>query len=316
MALTVPEFLQTQTYSAIRVRETFKHAGVQHGVWGATDLKPTQRAAGANMSVDIDDGWAAVLATSAGNSGLYHVQNTADNVEIGTANPTNPRVDQVVARVYDSTHGTDLADEAELLVLPGTPAVGATLANRTGAAALPVNALRLADVLVGAGVTQIVTADIRDRRPWMRGAFAIKYVTDTVDIASSTSTPAQMGGGRFLLNVETTGVPLRITCEVGITWAGASGSTVALSPRIDGASVFNGTSGEQYFMRRDVRGSGTLEHYHATWTILDLPAGWHTFDMNWNRVSGVSANMGLPFLSSGTAGTMLVEELLPFGTNA
>jgi hypothetical protein len=54
-------------------------------------------------------------------------------------------------------------------VVTGTATGGATLDNRTGAAALPASAILLATCW-SATDTAISNSEIRDRRPWARGA--------------------------------------------------------------------------------------------------------------------------------------------------
>src|SRR5881227_2212660 len=74
------------------------------GVVGATDLAVAQRAAGANMSVDVAAGAAWIDGDDDVNTQpTYRVRNDATvNVAIAGADASKPRVDRVVARVYDS----------------------------------------------------------------------------------------------------------------------------------------------------------------------------------------------------------------------
>jgi hypothetical protein len=146
MAMAVPEFLQTKTYAAMRLRQVWLDLPVQEGVVGANDLKVAQRAAGgANMSVDIAAGSAFVQGDTTSRQGLYHAYNDAlVNLAIGNNSTGNPRLDQIICRVYDSQDGLAGADQATLEVVPGTATAGATLDNRNGAAALPFTAVRIA----------------------------------------------------------------------------------------------------------------------------------------------------------------------------
>lgn len=190
MSLFTPEYLQTRQYSALRDRLAFEHGGrIQAGVWDPTDLKVSQRAAGATMTVDVGAGFALVPANSGSNDGLYHVQNDAVvNVPITAAHATLPRIDQLVLTVNDSVHGGASSDVPLLTTVDGVATSGATIDNRTGAAALPSNTLRLADIFVGAAVTSITTTNIRDRRPWARGArWVIRNPTATNYALTSTS---------------------------------------------------------------------------------------------------------------------------------
>jgi hypothetical protein len=132
------------------------------GVKNSTDLTVAQRSAGANMSVDIAAGEAYIaddhVSSNAG--GFYWTKNEGIvNTTITTADATNPRVDRVILEVLDAYLG-DASNTRRFRVVAGTPTGGATLTNLSGAAAVPSNAILLANVLVGAGVTSITTANI------------------------------------------------------------------------------------------------------------------------------------------------------------
>lgn len=174
MALvSYPEFLQTRTYSAQQLRHYLSRLGVQEGVYGATHFAVSQRGAGANMSVDVAAGDALIQGDDVTRQGIYHLVNDATvNAVVSAAHGSLPRIDQIIARVYDSTIA-GVSDVPTIEVVAGTATSGATLDNRTGAAALPNGAIRLADVLVPAASATVVTANIRDRRPWANGAHAI-----------------------------------------------------------------------------------------------------------------------------------------------
>ncbi len=130
------------------------------GVTTATDLLVSQRGAGANMSVDVATGSALIKDDHAGGGGYYHgAWTSVENVTIGAAHATLPRIDRVVLRVRDAALG-DAANAIDLFVVTGTATSGATLANLTGAGAVPGSSLLLANVLVGAAVSSITTANI------------------------------------------------------------------------------------------------------------------------------------------------------------
>lgn len=147
-------------------------AGLQEGVVGAGDFAVSQRAAGANMSVDVALGAAWVQVDTGANNGVAHVASDAiANVSVTTSDATNPRVDQVTLRWNDTSIPTGAGNVPTLQVLAGTPTAGAQIANpsaagyRAGAASLPNDSLRLADFLVPATSTSVTNANINDRRP-------------------------------------------------------------------------------------------------------------------------------------------------------
>src|SRR4051795_6181621 len=155
-----------------RMRQLLLDQGLQEGVVGATDLKVVQRGAGANQSVDVGTGFAWVQIDTGTRNGMGHVTSDATaNLTLTASNATNPRVDQIILRHNDSSIPTGAGNVPTLEVLTGTATAGATLDNRTGAPALPNDCLRLADILVPATSTSVVTANIRDRRPWARGFY-------------------------------------------------------------------------------------------------------------------------------------------------
>jgi hypothetical protein len=98
---------------------------------------------------------------------VYLVNNVgAALVTHNTPDATNPRIDQVYTKIYDSTDGGDLSDQVAAIVVTGVPTGGATLDNRTGAGAVPANALLLADVLVPAAAGSAASFTYRDRRQY------------------------------------------------------------------------------------------------------------------------------------------------------
>lgn len=130
------------------------------GVRTSSDLAVSQRAAGANMSVDVAAGTAVIQDDHASGGGFYHgVWTATENLVITAAHATLPRVDRIVALVKDM-HLGDASNAVELAVIDGTPTAGATLSNLNGAAAVPSSALLLANVLVAAADTSITNAEI------------------------------------------------------------------------------------------------------------------------------------------------------------
>lgn len=138
---------------------------VGEGVVGADDLKVSQRAAGANMSVDVAQGVCWVKGDdNAWRQPTYRCYNDGVvNLAIAAADATNPRIDRIIAEVLDADFA-GVSRTWRLRVVQGTPTAGANQSNLSGAAALPPSAHQLATVLVGAGATSIADASITDRR--------------------------------------------------------------------------------------------------------------------------------------------------------
>lgn len=115
--------------------------------------------AGLNLNVAAGTAWVNddtnVVATGA----LLPVIYAGGSVAIASNSSGNPRIDQVILTVTGFGTGT-------VSVLQGTPTAAATLDNRSGAAALPNNAIRLADILMPNGFAGpfVAGTHIRDRR--------------------------------------------------------------------------------------------------------------------------------------------------------
>lgn len=157
-------FIQANSHDARTLRRATLAAlnsrgGVVPSTTGFTDLKVTQRGAGANMSVDVAEGTCYVTGTESNYQGLYHCDNQGiANVTITAANPTNPRRDLIVARVRDVEYGVAVTDEFTIEAIAGTPA--ASPADPT----VPSNCIVLARVAVAAAATSITNANITDLR--------------------------------------------------------------------------------------------------------------------------------------------------------
>lgn len=166
MAILLPNYLQTGSYSAKKDRRVNSAEVMQEGIVRKGHFTVVQRAAGANMSVDVGLGEAWVKGDSATDQGYYHVVNDATvNAAVSAANATNPRIDAVVLAVNDSTE-VGGSDSYLIEVIAGTPTAGATLANLKGAPSgvsgptIGATKLLLAYALVPAAATSVTTTNI------------------------------------------------------------------------------------------------------------------------------------------------------------
>lgn len=146
-----------------------------------------------SMAVMVDTGAAWVPGTEAATQGPYGVVNDASvTLSITTAHATLPRIDIVQLRVRDSFYsGTN--NDAVLDVKAGTPN-----ASPTAPSADP-NALVLSEVLVGAGVTSIVNANITSRRKWLTMTGGMIQANLTADRPASTD----VGTGQLVYDIQT-----------------------------------------------------------------------------------------------------------------
>lgn len=305
MALLETMHIEGQDYTFQQLRHLFARAAalVQEGVFAAGDYTVAQRAAGANMSVDVAAGDAWVQGDTGTRNGLYLQTNDGVvNVPVTAANGSNPRIDQVVLQINDS-NVIGGSNTPELKVIAGTPTAGATLDNRLGAASLGNDRVRLADVLVPTSSTTVTTANIRDRRPWCRGAFRRilrnANAAAGADYASATSaTPALIDATNLAPRIECSGCPMRATLR-GRTKSAVINSGLEL--RVDAAAIDGGHT--PTFNTATAHNTDALE---LTW--LFVPAAGSHIIAPYFHGSG-SSNMAL-YAGAATPLEFVVEELV------
>lgn len=151
--LNPPTWTQNGVYDA---RNDRLHVSSLLGSAGATTLTAFTVAQEVvpSMVVTIGAGTVYVESGYATAQGYYAVINDAPITKtVAPSDPTNPRIDRVVARVYDSYFaGTE--NKAEIEIIRGEPAVSPQLPD------LPISSIELARISVAAGATTIVTANI------------------------------------------------------------------------------------------------------------------------------------------------------------
>lgn len=183
MALrTPPSWLQNGSHPAENDRLTMQAIFATTGIIGSSSLQVVPNSP-VGMSVRVNSGWAAIIGTTQSNMGVYTVYNDATTtLTVTTADPTNPRIDRVVATVQDAYYSGAFNDVI-FQVVAGTPA-GSPVAPAT-----PANSISLATVAVGAAVTQINSGDITDTR--------VETTTNlpTGDITGVTAGTGLSGGG-------------------------------------------------------------------------------------------------------------------------
>jgi hypothetical protein len=199
---SAPVTLQAGNYSAIDDRR-FWGSGLGEGYLSTGSYQVIQRAAGANMTVDVTsstgDG-AVVTGDSVTAQGRYFVPPTAANVnvDIAASDATNPRNDLVVLEIKDDQHDASGLNLARVRVITGTPNGSAALTDApgvNGTPALPSSCMPLAVVNVTAGSTTVVTARISDRRPSARPyALLARTALTTAFTTSATHTTYQDEG--------------------------------------------------------------------------------------------------------------------------
>lgn len=112
--------------------------------------------ASSGMTITVNAGFAYVQGSASANAGIYTAcLDAAATLTVATSDPTNPRIDNVIAQV------TDVGSSSSTTVITlqtGTPAPSPV------APALPANSLLLATVAVAANTSTIVAGNITDGR--------------------------------------------------------------------------------------------------------------------------------------------------------
>lgn len=180
-------------------------AGGAHGVVGAGDLVVAQNGT-PNMSVNVAAGRAVVRSTEAASllAGAYSFLNDATvNLSIAASDPTNPRIDLVIAQVRDSNY-SGASTDARIAVVTGTPA------GSPAVPAVPDSCVVLAQVAVAALATTIVNANIADKR-------TRAYALGGLVVCTSTTRPSGASLYDGLVIFETDSRRL-LACNQALAW--------------------------------------------------------------------------------------------------
>lgn len=268
-------------------------ASLQQGRFDAASLAVT---AGGGMSVNVAAGLYCVRDPALPEVVLTS-RASSSNLIIATAHATLPRIDQITV---DST-GT-------LAVLNGTPGSGATLDNRTGAASLPAGSERLADILVPAASATVLTANIRDRRAWARGAYT-RLSRAVSNYTASTTTLTALDTTNLRVRLECTGVPLQfhLHCYGGRSVANTRYDAGFL---MDAATLFT-----YNVIPQRVHATDNVSAVGSTYTAeINPPAGSHLIDVA-AAVGDAAGGTATIYASSVTPLHFSVKELVTQDAN-
>lgn len=170
---------QATSYDAISFRRAFEGI-VAEGIISAGSFAVSQRAAGANLSVDIaasTGSGARIIGDAVTLQGPYYVAPHASviNETIATAHATLPRNDLVILEIKDTAHDASGSSLAQTRVVTGTATAGAAATDDlgvNGTPTLPASSIPLAVVNVPATDTAITDGQIDDRRPKTSGGYS------------------------------------------------------------------------------------------------------------------------------------------------
>ena len=241
MAHVDPRYMNGLTYDGQELRDTHS-ASVQHGVVGAGQLKVSRNGTSSH-SILVTAGQGYVPS----NEGLYRCRtdsteasNTFETGEIapppgGSIN----RIDRLVLRVYDPAHEVTSLKKSRFEIVSGASlqATGLTLDSEANKPAVPQRSLLLADLLVRGGSTFFATTDIRDRRPWCRGAFSRTIMTAHTAGSPLPTTLTEIPETRK--RIECTGLPVRMRFLARLRGDYTSNEEmhVHLFPLVDGVAI-------------------------------------------------------------------------------
>jgi hypothetical protein len=237
----IPRFLDDASYAFSSLR-IIHDDQIGPGVFGRGAFRGSFSA---GMTFNFTPGDAAVKSAAVSRDGLYRVYHdgsTQLSVTLDNGD-ANPRIDQVVLRVYDSFIDLSGFDKCEIEVVKGTPAASADLDANRGLSAANLatltgakSTLLLADVLVDASAVASSAAKIRDRRAYgWRGIYPPIF-TDIDQVA--VELPHTVYRGTF--TIDGTGhngrhtamlcyVPRRIVGATRIRWGYRQNATTALT---------------------------------------------------------------------------------------
>jgi hypothetical protein len=166
---------------------------LQGGLASATDCQVT--APGSGLSVNVSTGEMLIPGNEGGTQGgAYARVSSTTNAVVSTANPTNPRIDRIVALMSDAGYTEPTGGSGSqwaISVVTGTATAGASLANLSGAAAVPGSSLLLANLLVPAAASNIITADIANK------AIVVGLLAGSNFLRVPAATPALLTWGIF-----------------------------------------------------------------------------------------------------------------------
>ncbi len=233
-----------------------------YGAGTTGDLAVIQRAAGANMSVDVGAGFAMVGGTESATQGEYGAYNDATvNVTISASDPTNPRIDVIGIRIRDTEY-SGANNDAAIIVVTGTPA-GAPVVPT-----LPANFLSLAHVAVAALAASILTANITDKRQNLSSLGGV-----TVCNSSATYPTVNLWEGQMVYDRALDA----LLVYSGAAWIqiGPLSAWTAFTPTLTNITLNNGTLNCAY-MRV---GRFIAARYSLVWGNTTSAAGTQTFGL-------------------------------------
>lgn len=189
MTVQIPLYLQNKVYTAKMDRQ------LTGDFWGIERIRDEASLAPAwttGLNVAVSAGACYVQGDTNTFQGLYRVFNDASVTLTHSAPVGNPKIDLIVARVYDSTEVGSGSDQATIEIIPGTPNASASLTNTGTWPAQPASSMIIAAVLVPTAGS-LSAASVLDLRPRLAGKSIVATTESRTNTAYGTlTTPDQV----------------------------------------------------------------------------------------------------------------------------
>ena len=229
-------------------------------------LEVTERAAGANMSVDVAVGSAVIEGQAHPDQGKYLAKiagASATNVVIGAADLSNPRIDEIYLPILDDGYDSSGFVLPRIAYRDGTPASSPSAPGPDGAWDAY---LLLATIAVAANETAIETEHITDERDFAELALASSGGTPTGALLPFAGAAAP--DGYLLCNGAAVSRAsfAALFDVIGTTWGVGDGSTTFNIPDMRGRYP------------RGVAASGTGDELAESFGADTLPNHVHQVD--------------------------------------
>jgi hypothetical protein len=299
MTMQPPLWAGGATYPAAADRgllsALFANAGV---VTLATDLKVTQRGAGANMSVDVAAGSALIDGTDAAGQGRYFCQSTSTVNKVVNAAPGagTSRIDRIYARIADAD------------ILGGSSSwdvfyIAGTAAASPSPPALPSSSIPLAQFTVLSSTTSITSGMITDQRTLadsLSGLGALFSAAPDYSSTTTFTTPTGnfiLGGGTKTANFYKLGRLVVGWCffQLGASGNITAGADIAISLPFVNTGAHRGFAAARARQNSGLVVSGTAAISAGGSTVVNfvmagLSAVWgSTVPFNWDPGDSLDA---------------------------
>jgi hypothetical protein len=292
-----PNWLQNGTYSANTDRLLISSLVQTSGIVSPSDLTVTAQIS-PEMSVKVGVGAAFIRGTSEGFQGTYHAVNDGPvTINLALPSPTNPRIDLIVLKIYDSTVSGD-SDTASLEVITGNAQASPVSPD------IPENSIALARVTVPVLSTGIISSNIQDIRllATFRGGIQSNQITTekiTASDLSLVSNNARLeASGNFTTNgsitVNGNGSFANVVSSGFLDMSGSSGRAL----RIPDSNVW---------LRYGYEGDGTWSFIQPGYRFNNIIAGSITANGNFNA-SGSLSGSSLSLAGGVTAGGSITSS--------